>query len=293
MVMGGALVLHTAVSAEAQDAVPTAASTGVIQGRMYVADEERTPERALILVIPSDLAQPVHLEDFFEGDINQVPATRVGPGAVRPDARGEYSVTDLAPGEYLVFSSAPFVEYEVRPPDEVQVSALGEISTMRAFRVTVLADQVTAVDIVFAGPPAPEGPSRLKICMVTFDPDALVEEQAPDRITTVDVQPASSAITITIAEDGCAILDNIPAGTYTITVRTERGFERTEVIEIGAGEDGQITLGEAAPRVAHLPTSGGGHSGGSDVVAGTLGPAGLAVFVAGALIFGALRRRGA
>jgi hypothetical protein len=270
-------------------------SSGAVQGRAYVADEERTSQDPVIMVIPASQEQPVRIEallpDVRPEELNraleELRSTREGPGLVRPDARGEYAVTALAPGEYLVGSITPFIEFDVQPPEEVQFALREEVSTLRAFRVDVREGSATTVDIVLAAPEGREGPSRLKVCVLAFD-DETSSGTTPDRISTGTMQRVngdrglSAQITLTLTSDGCAQFENIPAGTYTIAVETERGSAITREIEIGPGEDGAITLGGSRPPdVGGLPAAGLGTGNDSNgilsLILGLLG----AAFVAG------------
>ncbi len=267
--------------------------TGAISGRMYSADEEQTPQSFPILVVPSNTAQPIPLEDYGDPDLGHLtPPSRTGPGLVRPDVmRGEYSVNGLPPGEYLVAAYAPSAGgYEVDPPEEVQISLRGEISTERGFRVRLTEGSAAMMDFVFAGPRGPEGPSRLKLCADTYDRNTLAS--GPDRVLRVDIQPATPGIRVTVTEDGCAQLENVPPGTYTISLETSRGFSLTHTLDVGPGEDGQINLGTRPPAPGGLPATGSADAANSGISSLIAGLAGLAVFASGAVVLAALRRRG-
>jgi hypothetical protein len=148
----------------------------------------------------------------------------------------------------------------------------------------------TAAPIPTGGPPPHVGPSRLKVCATVEQVGGSDSIQSATIQATAAVQGANS-ITTTIADDGCVVFGNIPAGTYTITLQTTHGFTITRTIDIGAGEDGQITFSLGAPRPGEgLPTTGSG-GGDSGVPSILLGLAGLGILAGGGLFFAALRRR--
>jgi DNA-binding CsgD family transcriptional regulator len=222
------------------------ADGGIVRGRVYVADAEQTPQDAGMLIIPVGATQPFGLEQSVpNGDINQTPSgRRSGPGFLRAGADGTYVVTGLAPGDYFVGSTDTSSDYDAVPPELVRFSIFGEVSTMRAFRVTIARDEATRVDIVFAGPETPEGPSSFRVCVSSYDPDTL--EPGSDRVTSLEFQPADPNMTITLLADGCAFVDNVSAGTYTISYETARGFADERSVDIGPGEHGgQMNFGFA------------------------------------------------
>lgn len=286
---GASLALAATAAANAGET-----GTGVVRGSMYSADVERTPQGFPILAVPSDTAQPIPLEDYsFMGDpdLNHLlPSTHSGPGLVRPDEQGEYAFTGLPPGEYLVVAYALFAgEYQSPPPEEVQISLHGDVSSMRGYRVDLDAGSTATVDFVFAGPSKPEGPSSFRVCITTYDQATLVS--GPDRLTGVTFDPANPDISVTLLDDGCAFLDDVPPGSLTIVLETARGFTSNYTVDIQPGEHGgQINFGIGPPIVdgINLPNDGYGPSRSATPLPVILS---LGAFAAAALASGAMMRR--
>ena len=291
---GASLALAATAAANAGET-----DTGTVRGSMYSADVERTPQGFPILVVPSDTAQPIPLEDYsFMGDpdLNHLlPSTHSGPGLVRPDEQGEYAFTGLPPGEYLVVAYALFAgEYQSPPPEDVQISLHGDASSMRGYRVDLDAGSTATVDFVFAGPSKPEGPSSFRVCITTYDQATL--DSRPDRITSVTFDPPRPDIAVTLLDDGCAFLDNVSPGSLTMVVESARGFTTSHTIDIGPGEHGgQINFGIGPPigdGGINLPNDGYGPTQGATplpLVLG-LGALGAATLASGAMMQRRTRR---
>jgi hypothetical protein len=263
---------------------------GGIQGRVYlVIDNREEPQPNALMVVPAGSEQPIAIDDLPGGDpatADQLEPARDGTGLVRAGNDGRYSVTGLAPGEYFVAIVTPLPgHYQAAPPEQVHISILGEVSTVRAFRASVIQGSTVNVDIVF-GIPQPSGPATLELCATTYDRETL--EQGPDTVVSVEIKPPAPEAVVTVDDEtGCAVITNLPAGTYTFVIVTERGFTLTqEDVVLEAGSDGSISLGAAPPLPGSLPDTGSGNTGRSSWIAAV---AALCTFAAGALVFGALR----
>ena len=291
-------------AAWAQDATLIPTATGAIQGTVYLAIEDQPPVRAPIVVFPTSVEQPIPLEDFgIPLDLDDLPATREGAGPVRPDERGEYSVTALAAGEYFILPVTPSATFEIPATAEVVIAIAGETLAVPAFRVEVRAGETTTQDIIIAGPPVPTGPASITICITSFDRQTL--DTVQDTVISVEIDPPVEDATITFTEEGCVLIENLPAGTYTFSTVTELGFHHSfeQVLTPGIHVDsggafapplvgGNDATAEADPTSgpAELPAAGSGDRGGWSLLPMVLG---FAVFAAGAIGFGLLRRRGA
>ena len=129
-----------------------------------------------------------------------------------------------------------------------------------------------------------------------MSPDLTRRVSGPDRITSVTFDPANPDIAVTFLDDGCAFLDNVPAGTLTIILETARGFTSEHTVDIQPGEHGgQINLGGPMPPIVdgiNLPNDGYGPSPGATplpLVLG-LGALGAAALASGAMMKRATRR---
>jgi DNA-binding CsgD family transcriptional regulator len=222
-------------------------ATGAIQGHVYEAGPDHTPQDKPLLIVRMDAPQPIALETYApNGDPSQAPSTRSGPGVVRPDATGAYKVMDLTPGDYLVGSTEPPARYNDLPSKGLHISNGGVVSTILVFSAYVASDDTATFDVVFGGPATPTGPSRIKICVTSYDP-ATFAPAGPDTITSMDLQPANPAISVSLLDDGCALLEHVPAAMYEISYTTVRGFTDSRVDDIHGDEDGQMNLGIAPP----------------------------------------------
>ncbi len=289
------IALSGTALAVAQDATATQVSGGSVQGRVYsVSDAGEIPQDLVLLAVPSSSGQPLVIESYLgpgkpNPQLEQLPSQIAGPGLVRADApTGLYSVSGLPAGEYLVVVVAyPFsVIYESLPPEEVQLSFESSVFTARASRVKVTDGSTATVDVVF-GAVEPTGPATLTVCANTFN-DANV--QGPDAIVSIAIDPHPPAITITIRADGCAVMGNVPAGTYTITIKTANGFTLSRVVEVRPGEDIPVNLGAIPPQPGDLPDAGGGASKGGGMSLPVL-ILGFAVLFGGGLAVTALTMR--
>ena len=146
----------------------------------------------------------------------------------------------------------------------------------------------------------PSGPASITICLTTFDRETL--DAVQDTIIRVEIDPPVEDATITFTEDGCALVENLPAGTYTFSVETERGFRDSFTEDLAPGADakanrgiGPVTVGDATDVTAgadatQFPATGSGGAGSWGVLSMVLG---FVVFGAGAVALAILRRRAA
>ncbi len=156
--------------------------------------------------------------------------------------------------------------------------------------VAVLAKTVAAQEVE-PEPTADERPATVRVCVTSFDPETGIA--GPDDVTSLDVQPpVADAATINVAgSDGCALLENVRGGTYTITIRTARGFTVTDDLTLAPGDNGTINLESIEPRPGQLPTTGSGGTDESGYVAMILALLAVACFATGALALVTTRRR--
>lgn len=276
---GGGSPSTAARASTPEPAAPTAVGTGSISGRAY--SEDGTGQNPLVLVVLASTPQPIAMEAFLTEPeaafLDSAGPERQGPGLIRPGTDGNYTVGGLAAGQYLVLAIAPFSTYKTLPPERVETSFRGVTEVARGFAVTILSGQsATGIDFVYEGPAKPEGPATIKVTVTTFDADY---RAAPDRVLSVDVQPVTAGARLAVNDDGSFVLENVPAGTYTFTIRTARGFTIERELELLPGSTGEINLGVAPPMPSGpaLPSAGS-----ADVEKGRRGQA--LVALAGAVL---------
>lgn len=266
------LGLYGVVSTES-----VSAETSEVRGQLI--SDDVPIQTAMILVVASDVEQPVVLEAYAPisspNFINDLPTHRQGPGLVRNDpSSGDYSVTGLAAGSYWVATTANFQEDGTLPPEAIQASIDGHVFSMYAFAITLGEGETLTVDFDLGTSVGDEAGS-MEVCAITFDRDTL-EAGLPDVVVDADIVPIEQgqaetptatavnpdqagldAITISITESGCALYENVPPGTYLITVQTERGFTLTDEVTF-VGQDGHLELFANPPQPGGLPSTGSG-----------------------------------
>ncbi len=143
------------------------------------------------------------------------------------------------------------------------------------------------------GQPTPDQrPARLRICAITLGaPDRVVRLELPESVDGLEVQAPSANITVSIGDDGCALVENIPAGSFTYILHLASGGTVTDQVVVQPGEDGTITSSAVLPQPGQLPPAGSGAGSASSNLSTVLLFAGLASLVCGALAFAVVRRR--
>lgn len=224
--------------------------TGVVQGF------DATPQPNPVLVVPGEIPQPIDVEQFGTPD-HLVTGTRAGVGVVMADSEGAFAVTGLAAGDYLVILIGPVTA--LRSPSGFTASV--------AFRGNALSNPAELVRLgpgakafvqFTEPPPPPPGPSSIRISVTVFDENGAA---AVDSIASVTIEPSVEGAHVTLAEDGTALITNLPAGAFTVRVVTAGGSVITKSFTLQAGESGELHLVLTPPEPGGglaLPTTGSG-----------------------------------
>jgi hypothetical protein len=126
---------------------------------------------------------------------------------------------------------------------------------MPAEEVSLTIGQRLTIDFLVQGRPAL--PASVRLSATTPDENS---NPLADAITAVDVSPPVQEAKVTIAEDGTAIVENLPAGTYEFIVKTTRGHRLARTVTLRNGEAGEINMVlspvEPGGRASELPSAG-------------------------------------